>query len=112
MENLTALIYLALPLLLLWMVFTRTRRQRQSLESAQAAARPGAWVMTTCGLHGQVVEAADGDPNVVLEVAPGVRTRWARQAIAEVFDDDPVSRHTSTDQVREPGDPTGDTTRT
>ena len=91
MEQYSGLIFLALPLLLLWMVFSRARRQQRILAAAQASVRPGLWVMTTSGLHGQVVAAGD-EPTVLLEIAPGVRTRWARQAIAEVFEEDPASR--------------------
>jgi preprotein translocase subunit YajC len=91
-QDYMGLLFLALPLLLLWMVFTRTRRQQRSLAQAQSAAQTGKWAMTTSGLHGQVVEAVDGDPTVLLEIAPGVRTRWARQAVAEIYDEDPVTR--------------------
>jgi len=90
-EQYSGLIFLALPLLLIWMVFSRARRQQRVLASAQAAVRPGLWVMTTSGLHGQVVSAGD-EPTVLLEIAPGVHTRWARQAIAEVFEEDPAHR--------------------
>jgi preprotein translocase subunit YajC len=86
---------LALPLLLLWMVISRARRQQRLLAAAQASIRPGLWAMTTSGLHGRVVSAGDGEPTVVLEVAPGVHTRWARLAIAEVFDEDPARTTTS-----------------
>ncbi len=89
MENLPSLIFLALPLLLIWMVFSRTRRQQRVLAAAQASIQPGLWVMTTSGLHGQVVAAGE-EPTVLLEIAPGVHTRWARQAIAEVFEKDPA----------------------
>lgn len=89
MEQYSGLIFLALPLLLIWMVFSRTRRQQRVLAAAQASIRPGLWVMTTSGLHGQVVSAGD-EPTVLLEIAPGVHTRWARQAIAEVFEEDPA----------------------
>ena len=89
MEEYGGLIFLALPLLLIWMVFSRARRQQRVLATAQAAVAPGLWVMTTSGLHGQVVSAGD-EPTVLLEISPGVHTRWARQAIAEVFEEDPA----------------------
>ena len=89
MDQLPGLIFLALPLLLIWMVFSRTRRQQRTLAAAQASIEPGLWVMTTSGLHGQVISAGD-EPTILLEIAPGVHTRWARQAIAEVFDADPA----------------------
>jgi preprotein translocase subunit YajC len=90
-DQLPGLIFLALPLLLIWMVFSRTRRQQRTLAAAQASIEPGLWVMTTSGLHGQVISAGD-EPTVLLEISPGVHTRWARQAIAEVFDEDPATK--------------------
>ena len=99
MEQLPSLLLLALPLLLIWMVFSRTRRQQRILAAAQESIRPGLWAMTTSGLHGQVISAGD-EPTVVLEIAPGVHTRWARQAIAEVFDEDPATK--------QPDDPVSD----
>ena len=86
-DQYAGLIFLALPLLLLYIVFSRTRRQQRLLAAAQASIRPGLRVMTTSGVHATVV-SADDDSTVVLEIAPGVPTRWARQAIAQVFDDD------------------------
>jgi preprotein translocase subunit YajC len=120
------LIFPALALLLLFMLFSRFRKQQRSLLAAQAAIRPGLRVMTTSGVYARVVSddaigspmATDeplstdgtggsgeaGDRNVgpadggyadgatiVLEIAPGVHTRWARQAIAKVFDDRPLT---------------------
>ena len=104
MENYSGLVFLALPLLLLWMIVSRTRKQQRVLGEAQAAVRPGLWVMTTSGLHGQVVTAEAGDASVVIEIAPGVHTRWARQAIAEVFEDDPATRAAPVDAPAEPED--------
>ena len=103
MEDYTGLIFLALPLLLIWMVFSRTRRQQRILAAAQAAIEPGLWVMTTSGLYGQVVSAGE-ESTVLLEIAPGVHTRWARQAIAEVFEDDPATRAAPVDAPAEPED--------
>lgn len=84
--NYAGLIFLILPLFLLYMVFTRTRRQQRAFALVQAAVRPGLRVMTTSGLHATAISIED-DGTVVLEIAPGVHTRWARQAIAEVFDE-------------------------
>lgn len=89
MEDYTGLVFLALTLLLIWMIFTRTRRQQRAMAAVQASIHPGLWAMTTSGLYGKLIEAGD-EPTVILEIAPGVHTRWARQAIAEVFDTDPA----------------------
>lgn len=88
MDQLVGLIFVALPLLLIFMVFQRQRRQQRELVTTQAALAPGARVMTTSGLFGTVVSAEENDEaTVLLEVAPGVRTTWARQAIARIVDE-------------------------
>lgn len=90
MGDYLGLIFLAVPLLLIWSMITRNRRQQRLVAAAQASVAPGSWVMTTSGVHGRVITAGDG-PTVVLEIAPGVHTRWARLAVAEVFDHDPAA---------------------
>lgn len=49
----------------------------------QNALTPGTRVMTTTGLFATVV-AIDAD-DVILEVAPGVETRWVKAAIGRVL---------------------------
>ena len=89
---------LLLPILLVGLVyfgFIRPQRARAKRAShTRDEIEPGREVMTTAGLYGTV--AAVEDDAIVLEVAPGVRTRWARAAIAQVIplpgaDDAPVT---------------------
>ena len=96
MDNAANLLLLALPLVLLILVFSRVRRQQRDLHSAQSAAKPGSRIITTAGLHARVV-AVEGDV-VVLETAPGQTSRWAVQAIARVVEPAPA----------DPGDDPGD----
>ncbi|MEV4109496.1 preprotein translocase subunit YajC [Nonomuraea sp. NPDC049695] len=76
-----------LPLILLVVVFyfllIRPQRKRQQ-EAAQMqnSLTPGARVMTTTGLFGTVVAVENED--VILEVAPGIETRWVKAAIGRV----------------------------
>jgi preprotein translocase subunit YajC len=76
-----------LPLILLVVVFyfllIRPQRKRQQ-EAAQMqnSLAPGARVMTTTGLFGTVIAVDNED--VVLEVAPGIETRWVKAAIGRV----------------------------
>lgn len=76
-----------LPLVLLVVVFyfllIRPQRKRQQ-EAAQMqnSLTPGTRVMTTTGLFGTVVAVENED--VVLEVAPGIETRWVKAAIGRV----------------------------
>ncbi|WP_432494423.1 preprotein translocase subunit YajC [Kineococcus gypseus] len=76
------LIFLVLMIALLVFMFSRTRKQQRAQLEMQAGVGPGAEVMTTSGTYGTVVEV-EGDV-VTLEIAPGVRTRWARRAVARV----------------------------
>lgn len=114
MDQYTGLILLAIPVLLLVLLTSRARRQQRALAAAQATVRPGLRVMTTSGLHATVV-SLENESTVVLEVAPGVNTRWAKLAIAEIFDETPdadsaVLDLTSTSADREPAvrDPSGE----
>ncbi|MEU8251250.1 preprotein translocase subunit YajC [Nonomuraea sp. NPDC048916] len=76
-----------LPLILLVVVFyfllirPQRKRQQEAIKMQNSLA-PGARVMTTTGLFGTVV-AVDND-DVVLEVAPGIETRWVKAAIGRV----------------------------
>lgn len=77
---------LLLPLLLLLplvLITMRTRRQQREMAAMQQQLAPGQEVMTTSGLFGTVIEVRDDA--VVLQVADGVRTRWAKPAIARVL---------------------------
>jgi preprotein translocase subunit YajC len=78
---------LILPLLLvlfagfMFMTARRQRRQVQEMQQMQSSLVPGDRVMTTSGLYGTIVET--DDDTIELEVAPGVRTTWVRQAVRE-----------------------------
>lgn len=61
-------------------------RQRQAMR-VQSQVEPGVEVMTTAGLFGTVKSVEDDV--VILEVAPGVTNRYARQAIMRVISPEP-----------------------
>ncbi|MFC4111331.1 preprotein translocase subunit YajC [Nonomuraea zeae] len=97
-----------LPLILLVVVFyfllIRPQRKRQQ-EAAQMqnSLTPGARVMTTTGLFGTVVAVDNED--VILEVAPGIETRWVKAAIGRVVTpgdapvaDEPVAHEAGLDE--------------
>ncbi len=77
---------LLLPLLLLaafFLLVVRPQRRRQrAIAQTQAMLVPGQEVITTTGLFGTVTDVAPDF--VLLEVAPGVRVKLARAAIAQV----------------------------
>lgn len=94
-----------LPLILLVVVFyfllIRPQRKKQAEQlQMQNSLAPGAQVMTTTGLFGTVVGIEDDD--VLLEVAPGVQTRWIKAAIGRVIT--PVEDTEDTDETAEDGD--------
>lgn len=76
-----AVILLIPVLLLLWLVL-RSRKQQRAASDFQSSLAPGQRVMTSSGLHARVVEVTD--TTVVLEPTEGVRTTWARAAVARV----------------------------
>ncbi|MFI6299871.1 preprotein translocase subunit YajC [Nonomuraea sp. NPDC050790] len=89
-----------LPLVLLVVVFyflliRPQRKRQQEAVKMQNSLTPGTRVMTTTGLFGTVVAVDNED--VILEVAPGIETRWVKAAIGRVLtpgdapvDDEPV----------------------
>jgi preprotein translocase subunit YajC len=74
-------------------------RQRQALE-ARGNVAPGVEVVTTSGLIGTVVDS--DDETVTLEIAPGVHSRFVRQAIGRVVVP-PSEEATETTHTDEPG---------
>jgi preprotein translocase subunit YajC len=76
-----------LPLILLVVVFyflliRPQRKRQQEAVKMQNSLAPGARVMTTTGLFATVVAVENED--VLLEVAPGIQTRWVKAAIGRV----------------------------
>jgi preprotein translocase subunit YajC len=77
------IIFFALLLGLAYFVFLRPQRARAArAKTLQRELAPGEQVMTTAGLFGTV--AAIEDDAILIEVAPGVTTRWAKAAVASV----------------------------
>lgn len=69
--------------LLMYSSVRKQKRQVAETRKMQDGVRPGARVMTTSGLHGEVTAVADD--TIELEIAPGVRTTWVRAAVREVI---------------------------
>lgn len=68
---------------LLFLMFSRTRRQQREVQQTQASLTVGVEVMTASGMFATVVEL--DDQAVVLETGPGQRSRWDRRAVARVI---------------------------
>jgi preprotein translocase subunit YajC len=67
------------------MIRPQSKRRRQVMEQ-QRAVQPGQRVRTTAGMYATVVAVEDDD--VILEVAPGVESRFVKRAIMEVLPDE------------------------
>jgi preprotein translocase subunit YajC len=89
-----SLLIFALPVLLIvFMVFSQRRRQRE-VQSLQAALAVGDEVVTTSGLYGTITSL--DDKTATLEISPGVTVRYDRRAIGT---------KTSASGTTEPGAP-------
>jgi preprotein translocase subunit YajC len=86
-SNDTFLLVIVVLVVLFYFVLIRpqSRKRRQVMEQ-QRQVEPGQRVRTTAGMYATVV-AVEGD-DVILEVAPGVQSRFVRRAIMEVLPDD------------------------
>ena len=72
---------MALALGAMWLMSSKNRKRQQEVVDFRANLEPGDEVMTTSGLFGTVVEV-DGEI-VVLEISPGVTSRWFKPAISK-----------------------------
>lgn len=66
------------------MIRPNNRRRQQQVQQ-QNSVRPGARVRTTAGMYATVVAVDDEAGDVVLEVAPGVESRFMKRAIMDVL---------------------------
>jgi len=98
--TLVLLIFIALAVVL----FSRSQRnkQRRALEQRKAIT-VGVEVVTTAGLIAHVVDV--DDETVTLEIAPGVHSRFLRQAVVRVVE--PPAPDEPEADVPEPTDSTG-----
>ena len=73
----------------MYLLILRPQRARaKQLAQVRSGLAVGARVITTAGLHAQVVELAD-DGTALLEIAPGVRARFLQQAVVQVLEPAP-----------------------
>jgi preprotein translocase subunit YajC len=83
MEQLGSILPLILLVVVFYFLLIRPQRKRQQeAVRMQNSLTPGTRVMTTTGLFATVVAVDNED--VVLEVAPGIETRWVKAAIGRV----------------------------
>ena len=97
------LIIVVIFAVMMYFMFRSQRRRQRAAQDTQRGVMTGSRVRTTSGMYGTVVDG--DDRNVMLEVAPGIRIKMLRQAIATVVpDDEPdgVSQTTPTFGETEP----------
>ncbi len=83
MPDLSALLSLVALAAVFYLLILRPARTRQrAVLELQASLQAGQEVMTTSGLYARIVDLTEDE--VVLEIAPGVTTRWARAAVGQV----------------------------
>jgi preprotein translocase subunit YajC len=83
----TFLLILVVLVVLFYFVMIRPQsRKRRAVQEQQRQVQPGQRVRTTAGMYATVVAVEDDD--VILEVAPGVESRFIKRAIMEVLPDD------------------------
>lgn len=112
--NYSSLIMIALMVVVFYFLLIRPQRKRQQEQAQmQNSLAPGTRIMTTTGLFATVT-AIDAD-DVILEIAPGVETRWVKAAIGRVLtpvddadDDDVKNVDTVGDNAVEAVEPQGD----
>ena len=67
-------------------LFRSQRRRQRSVQNTQSQVMTGTRIRTTFGVYGTVIE--NDDRNVIVEIAPGIRIKMLKQAIAAVVPDD------------------------
>ena len=80
----TILVLIFGAIVLLWLMSSRTRKQQAKAAEFRDSLQPGQEVMTGSGLFGTVVEVQDDA--VILEIAPGVTSRWLKPAILKAVE--------------------------
>lgn len=80
------LVFFAFAGLAAWFLLVRPQKVRaRALQEVRESITVGSAVMTTAGLHATV--AAVEDTTVLLEIAPGVKARFASSAVVRVLDE-------------------------
>jgi len=76
--------------LIYFMMIRPQQRRRREVQNMQSAMGAGDVIVTVGGLYGTVV-AINEDDTVLLEIAPGVTAKFARQAIGKVVEKLPAA---------------------
>jgi preprotein translocase subunit YajC len=80
----SSLIFIVILVVMAGFLFLSTRKRKAASQQLRTGLKVGSKIMTTAGLFATVVGIEDD--GVILEVAPGVHSKYARQAISRVLD--------------------------
>lgn len=91
-----------LPLILIFVVFyflliRPQQRKQKALKAMLSGVKRGDDIVTTSGMIGRVIKI-DRDDNLLVEVAPNVRIKFMRSAVAEIVRRPEPSRATDADE--------------
>jgi preprotein translocase subunit YajC len=85
-SGLSSLLFFLVLAVGMYLLLIRPQRSRaRQLAEVRSRIAPGSRVITTAGLHAQVVSVADD--TVLLEIAPGVQCTFAQQAVVRLLDE-------------------------
>lgn len=91
---------LLLPILLIavfyFLLIRPQQKQRRQMMELQQSVQPGSKVMTSAGMLATVVSVDPDKDEIVLEVAPGVHSRFVRRAIVNVIPSEEPSAPSAT----------------
>ena len=86
-SSLTPILIIAVLFGVFYLLIIRPQRNRQRrAQQTQGGVEPGQRVRTTAGIYGTVTRI--DDPDVELEIAPGVEIRILRRAILDILPED------------------------
>ncbi len=71
----------------MWWMSNRAKKQQQEQAAFRDNLQPGQEVMTGSGAYGVVVEVESD--TIILELSPGVETRWAKAAVHKLIEPEP-----------------------
>jgi len=105
-QILQQVLFFGLLILGLYLLAVRPQRARaKALARVRAAVEVGSRVITTAGIHATVI-TIEGD-EVVLEIAPDVRVRFARLAVVALLQPTEPTEPTGPTEPTKPTEPTG-----
>ncbi|GAA3986219.1 hypothetical protein GCM10023085_80450 [Actinomadura viridis] len=96
------LLLLAVPLVFYFLLIRPQSKRRKEQLQMQSALEPGARVLTTSGMYAEVVSV--DDDGIELEISPGVRARFVKQAVMQVVKDDDVADEVEDDDPADDAD--------